>query len=305
MKLIALTGGIACGKSTVASEISKHPNVVIIDSDQIARSVWDPDTVPYQQLKHFFETDPHYSMYHDEMFPPCSVPSADESSTGEHNNPIVSSTETSTTVDDNGDNGDNDDNGNGDKDGNVIVEPPQSTTLTQSNELPAVVNRTLLGRLTFEHSDLRRVINSYSHRWIFRRIVNEIWNEWGTSHRGDGKVVVLDMPLFFETKVFAQVVSKVIVVTTPDRETQKQFLMRRNPHLSEEEANQRIDSQMPNHVKEQKADFVIRNSSDLDHLKLVANDTFLECVNAASEFGWGAAASLSAFYAYSHITSWW
>jgi len=39
MKTFGLTGNIGCGKSTVASFLSKYPDVVIIDCDQIAKKV--------------------------------------------------------------------------------------------------------------------------------------------------------------------------------------------------------------------------------------------------------------------------
>ena len=39
MKVFGLTGNIGCGKSTVASMFSKHPDVVILDCDQIAKEI--------------------------------------------------------------------------------------------------------------------------------------------------------------------------------------------------------------------------------------------------------------------------
>lgn len=55
--LVGLTGGIACGKSTVASTLEKHgiPNV---DADIVARQVVEPGTVGHQLIVSYFGT--HY-----------------------------------------------------------------------------------------------------------------------------------------------------------------------------------------------------------------------------------------------------
>lgn len=250
MKLIALTGGIACGKSTVTVEISKQPNVVIIDVDQIARQALDKDSEPYKQLKKYLESDKAYAGKVNDVF-----------RLGED----------------------------------------------YAEDLRGTVNRELLGSLVFKDASLRKALNKFTHPWVFKKMIGKIWEEWKSSSLFDDKAVVLDMPLYFETKMFSWIVSKVIVVTTTP-EIQKRFLMQRN-NLSEEEAQNRINSQMPNEKKEQMADFVIRNVSDLEHLRKEAIEKFIECKNAASPFGWNtlkissiiAAASLSAFYAYSHL----
>lgn len=50
MRLVALTGGIACGKSNaVAYLLSK--NVYVIDADRIARQVVEPGTSTYRKLR--------------------------------------------------------------------------------------------------------------------------------------------------------------------------------------------------------------------------------------------------------------
>jgi dephospho-CoA kinase len=42
LRIIGLTGGIACGKSTVSNELTKH-NWKIIDADKISREIMDTD----------------------------------------------------------------------------------------------------------------------------------------------------------------------------------------------------------------------------------------------------------------------
>ena len=43
MQLIGLTGGIASGKSTIASRLASH-GAVVVDADRIAREVVEPGT---------------------------------------------------------------------------------------------------------------------------------------------------------------------------------------------------------------------------------------------------------------------
>lgn len=39
MRAFGLTGNIGCGKSTVASLLAKHPDVLVIDSDRVAKDI--------------------------------------------------------------------------------------------------------------------------------------------------------------------------------------------------------------------------------------------------------------------------
>ncbi|CAD5232038.1 unnamed protein product [Bursaphelenchus xylophilus] len=50
MFLVGLTGGIACGKSTV-SKIFRDNGVFVVDADQIARQVVEPGKPAYNQLR--------------------------------------------------------------------------------------------------------------------------------------------------------------------------------------------------------------------------------------------------------------
>lgn len=52
-KVIGLTGGIATGKSTV-SGILKENGEIVIDADQIARDVVDPNMPAYEEIKEHF-----------------------------------------------------------------------------------------------------------------------------------------------------------------------------------------------------------------------------------------------------------
>jgi dephospho-CoA kinase len=242
MKLIALTGGISCGKSSVVNILSTMENVVIIDADLIARNALNTNEEPYKQLEQFIRTSNEYSSHYNDIFNHQQESEEDDKRT---------------------------------------------------------VNRVVLGSLVFKDNNLRRKLNSFTHGWIFKIIVDEIWKEYKSSSSNDDKVVVLDQPLFFETKIFKYIVSKVIVVTTSD-ENQKQWLMKRN-NLSEEEAMNRIKAQMPNSEKEKLTDYIIRNDSDLESLKQQTETIFEECKKSATSVGWIALSALTGFKAYSQF----
>lgn len=56
MPLIALTGGIASGKSTIARRLAEH-GAVIVDADQIVRDVQAPGTPVLRQIAATFGSD--------------------------------------------------------------------------------------------------------------------------------------------------------------------------------------------------------------------------------------------------------
>ena len=53
LAVIGLTGGIACGKSTVSSIFAQN-QVTIIDADQIAREIVQPGKLSYRLICYFF-----------------------------------------------------------------------------------------------------------------------------------------------------------------------------------------------------------------------------------------------------------
>jgi len=56
MPLIALTGGIASGKSTIAARLAGH-GAVVIDADQVVRDVQAAGSPVLQQMAHVFGSD--------------------------------------------------------------------------------------------------------------------------------------------------------------------------------------------------------------------------------------------------------
>ncbi|CAH00986.1 putative dephospho-CoA kinase [Kluyveromyces lactis] len=54
MLIIGLTGGIACGKSTVSSRLKTHYRIPVIDADAIARRILDPGQNAYKRVIRYF-----------------------------------------------------------------------------------------------------------------------------------------------------------------------------------------------------------------------------------------------------------
>lgn len=79
------------------------------------------------------------------------------------------------------------------------------------------------------------------------------------------KVIILDIPLLFETKM--NLWTQPVIVVWVDPETQIQRLIARDG-ISEEQARNRIEAQMPLDLKRDKADIVIDNSGSLEETKL-------------------------------------
>jgi dephospho-CoA kinase len=115
------------------------------------------------------------------------------------------------------------------------------------------LNRSCLGKIVFHDPAARARLNGILHPLIIRRMQEEI-----EKYRHDPeKVVFVDVPLLFETGLDAMM--DYIVVVYADEATQLCRLMERD-QMAEEEAGQRIATQMPVAEKVAKADFVIDNT---------------------------------------------
>ncbi|KAG2392325.1 hypothetical protein C9374_012577 [Naegleria lovaniensis] len=230
MKLVGITGGIACGKTTLTNYLKEYGNthssqlnLVIIDSDEIAHTIYSPGSSCYNKVKKFFETyiDPQ---------------------TGEHVN-IFS------------------------EDGIGIDRPKLSAAV-------------------FKDVKVRKMINAATHMEIFKEIMKRIFIAFAKSILVTPQkttICFVELPLLFETKIFQYIVSTIVCIkTTPER--QLQWLMHRN-HYTEEEAQQRISSQIPVEEKAQRSDFVIDNSRDREYLKIQTFDMVDYCGKHTSTFG--------------------
>ncbi|WP_415063343.1 dephospho-CoA kinase [Bdellovibrio sp.] len=121
------------------------------------------------------------------------------------------------------------------------------------------LDRRRLGQQVFGHPELLHRLEGILHPLIReetrqRRQVLEEMNE---------PLAIYDVPLLFETKSQGQFDGIIVVSCT--KEQQKERLRRRHS-WSEEEIEMRIASQIPMQFKEQRADFVLQNNRDEQHL---------------------------------------
>lgn len=191
--ILGLTGGIASGKSTVATML-RNLGIVVIDADVIAREVVEVGQEAYYKIIEIF--------------------------------------------------------------GESILQEDRT------------INRAKLGSIIFNDEEKRKALNNIVHPAV-RAKMNHLKTEY--IEKGE-KVIVLDIPLLFESKL-THLVEKIIVVYV-DREVQVKRLMERNG-LSLEEAEARINSQMPLSEKIPLADAVLNNNGTIsdtaEQLKSILN----------------------------------
>lgn len=122
------------------------------------------------------------------------------------------------------------------------------------------MNREEIGRQIFGNEEKRALLNGIIHPAIRKEMLRQ-----KDHHLANGKkIVILDIPLLFESKL-EHFVEQILVVAT-SREIQKQRLMARNG-LSEQEALERMNSQLSIDDKAKWADEVIKNDGTLEELE--------------------------------------
>ncbi|MFF2450473.1 dephospho-CoA kinase [Neobacillus sp. NPDC058068] len=127
------------------------------------------------------------------------------------------------------------------------------------------IDRPKLGSIIFHHGEKRRLLNEIVHPEVRRRMTEQI----EVAKQNGESVIVLDIPLLFESKL-TYMVDKTILVYV-DSETQLQRLIDRN-QLSNDDAEARVRSQMPLADKVKLADEVIDNNGTLEETKKQLTD---------------------------------
>jgi dephospho-CoA kinase len=136
------------------------------------------------------------------------------------------------------------------------------------------VNRKALGSLVFANEEKRKELEAIVHPKIKDRIYQE-----ALKLEEFQQPYLIDIPLFFEREGVYDI-NKVIVVYTP-QEIQLERLIKREG-LSELEAIQRINAQIPIEEKRKKATYLIDNSKDLNHLQKECERVKEEILNGSN-----------------------
>jgi len=122
------------------------------------------------------------------------------------------------------------------------------------------IDRPKLGSIIFHQVEKRQVLNDIVHPEVRRRMKDKV----EAAKKNGEEVVVLDIPLLFESKL-TYMVDKTLLVFV-DNETQLKRLIARN-NLTVEDAEARIHSQMPLSDKLRLADAVINNNGSVEDTK--------------------------------------
>lgn len=156
---------------------------------------------------------------------------------------------------------------------------------TKTKNLPksqSKINRKELGKIVFGDEKKRKILESITHPQIHAKIYAKAQElEKALSQKSQNseqkKYYFLDIPLFFESggKVRYNARFSLSIITT--KALQLERILRRDL-LSLEQAQQRIDSQMPSVEKIQKSDFVLFNNTTLEELESSLKD-FIEMLD--------------------------
>jgi len=137
------------------------------------------------------------------------------------------------------------------------------------------LNRKQLGAVVFADEHQRQRLNHILHPFIIAR-QDEILREWETQDpRGIG---IVDAALMIESGGYRRFDKLIVVHCRP--EVQLERLMLRDK-LSREEAQRRIDSQMPQEEKQRFADYLIDTSDGFEITRSQTKHVYEELIRAA------------------------
>lgn len=122
------------------------------------------------------------------------------------------------------------------------------------------IDREKLGSIVFQNEIERKKLNGIVHPAVRK----EMLKQKEDAERRNEPAVVLDIPLLFESNLAHM--ADVTVVVYVDSQVQLERLMNRN-QLTKQEAEWRIQSQLPLKDKKDKADEVIDNNGSLQSTK--------------------------------------
>lgn len=134
---------------------------------------------------------------------------------------------------------------------NEVVKVFGSEILQENGE----INRQALGALVFNHPDKLKQLDELMAPFLQETILAAI-----KQASQNQKLVIVDVPLMYEKGYDEWMDQVAVVYCTPNQQLKR--LMQRN-QLTEKEAKQRIDSQLPIEMKKLLAEVVFDNSNDL------------------------------------------
>jgi len=140
------------------------------------------------------------------------------------------------------------------------------------------IDRKKLGEKVFSDEKAREKLNRIVHPLVLEEVARRVAN---FEEREDptSPIIMVDAALMVETGSYRKYDSVVVVYCPPQVQLQRVIARDR---LSEEEALQRIESQMPLLEKIKYADYIIESSGKLSETKEQVKPIFTELVNLGS-----------------------
>lgn len=130
-----------------------------------------------------------------------------------------------------------------------LLLPPSSS----DSPLGRPLNRPALGRRVFGDSEERKRDRAVLNKIVHPAVRKELYKGLAKAYVAGHWAVVLDVPLLFESGIDA-ICGMVMVVAVSDPKVQIARLRERDPHLSEEDAENRVRSQGDVRVKAKRAE---------------------------------------------------
>ncbi|GLC64510.1 hypothetical protein PLESTF_000173800 [Pleodorina starrii] len=127
------------------------------------------------------------------------------------------------------------------------------------------LDRERLGALVFADPAARRRLNAATHLPVALALARRLLLSWLACKL----LVVVDMPLLFETKMFKMTRPNVLVACSDEQQLER--LLRRDGG-STERARARIAAQLPMEEKRRLADIVVENDGTLEALQAKVDD---------------------------------
>jgi dephospho-CoA kinase len=128
-------------------------------------------------------------------------------------------------------------------------------------DIDSRINRAKLGEVIFQDQDKRKTLNRITHPRVRLHIIKQVLRHYLEGH----DMVVLDIPLLFESGLDKFVNLSLVVWCTVDQQLER--LMTRN-QLTKRQAQSRINSQMGIQEKIRLSSFAIDNSGERQQTKL-------------------------------------
>ncbi|MBI3307064.1 MAG: dephospho-CoA kinase [Candidatus Omnitrophica bacterium] len=130
-------------------------------------------------------------------------------------------------------------------------------------------DRRQIAEIVFQDEAKRKKLEAIIHPYVFQRMVEELEDS-------DHEVIVLDVPLLFETGL-NRFCHKTVVVKAPDEVVKRRLLEK---GFSEEEIKRRQKVQIPLEEKLKRADVVIDNSKTLQETRREVQQTWKKILPA-------------------------